>query len=200
MIVPTPGRSSSSRDVSGGAGRSCGGHHAPVQFFLVRRRTIGRAVPVRGGHRVGDDVHLYHPRLVSIIKAEMNWQCSTDQAEEIAASIWFSLCSETYSRLRRYDPQLGGLLTYFRALSRREIWKRRRGEESPISGTPFRSQRGDRGRYRTRDRCPGIPGRPDLPGTRVLQVLSHETIMAFRPMSTLLHQPLETPKPGPEEV
>ena len=37
----------------------------------------------------------YHPRLVSIIKAEMNWQCSTDQAEEIAASIWCSLCSET---------------------------------------------------------------------------------------------------------
>ena len=74
--------------------------------------------------------HLYHPRLVSIIKAEMNWQCSTDQAEEIAASIWFSLCSETYSRLRRYDPQLGGLLTYFRALSRREIWKRRRAEKN----------------------------------------------------------------------
>jgi hypothetical protein len=61
---------------------------------------------------------LYHPRLVSIIKAEMNWQCSTDQAEEIAASIWCSLCSETYSRLRRYDPQIGGLLTYLRALSR----------------------------------------------------------------------------------
>ena len=67
---------------------------------------------------------LYHPRLVSIIKAEMNWQCSTDQAEEIAASIWCSLCSETYSRLRRYDPQIGGLLTYLRALSRREIWKK----------------------------------------------------------------------------
>ena len=73
---------------------------------------------------------LYHPRLVSIIKAEMNWHCSTDQAEEIAASIWCSLCSETYSRLRRFDPQVGGLLTYLRALGRREIWKRTREEKN----------------------------------------------------------------------
>src|SRR5271157_5759933 len=74
--------------------------------------------------------HHYHPRLVSIIKAEMNWQCSTDQAEEIAASIWCSLCSEAYSRLRRYDPQVGRLLTYLRALARREIWKRTREEKN----------------------------------------------------------------------
>jgi hypothetical protein len=74
--------------------------------------------------------HLYHPRLVSIIKAEMNWQCSTDQAEEIAASIWCSLCSETYSRLRRYDPEIGRLLTYLRALARREIWKKGREEKN----------------------------------------------------------------------
>ena len=68
--------------------------------------------------------HLYHPRLMSVIKAEMNWHCSTDLAEEIAASIWCSLCSETYSRLRRYDPQVGRLLTYLRALARREIWQK----------------------------------------------------------------------------
>ena len=74
--------------------------------------------------------HLYHPRLVSIIKAEMNWQCSTDQAEEIAASIWCSLCSNAYSRLRRFDPQIGGLLTYLRALVRREIWKKTREEKN----------------------------------------------------------------------
>lgn len=73
--------------------------------------------------------HHYHPRLVSIIKAEMNWRCSTDQAEEIAASIWCSLCSEAYSRLRRYDPRLGRLLTYLKALARREIWKRTRQEK-----------------------------------------------------------------------
>ena len=71
----------------------------------------------------------YHPRLVSIIKAEMNWQCSTDQAEEIAASIWCSLCSEAYSRLRRYDPHAGRLRTYLKALARREIWKRTREEK-----------------------------------------------------------------------
>jgi hypothetical protein len=74
--------------------------------------------------------HLYHPRLVSIIKAEMNWQCSTDQAEEIAASIWCSLCSEAYSRLRRYDPHVGRLRTYLKALARREIWKRTREEKN----------------------------------------------------------------------
>jgi hypothetical protein len=72
----------------------------------------------------------YHPRLVSIIKAEMNWQCNTDQAEEIAASIWCSLCSESYSRLRQYDPQVGRLLTYLKALARGEIWNRRRAEKN----------------------------------------------------------------------
>ena len=83
----------------------------------------------------------YHPRLVSIIKAEMNWQCNTDQAEEIAASIWCSLCSESYSvasgstilRLVGYHlPQSPG--------PGRNLEQKTRGEESPISGTPFRSQ------------------------------------------------------------
>ena len=72
----------------------------------------------------------YHPRLVSIIKAEMNWQCNTDQAEEIAASIWCSLCSESYALLRQYDPQVGRLLTYLKVLARGEIWKRRREEKN----------------------------------------------------------------------
>ena len=89
----------------------------------------------------------YHPRLVSIIKAEMNWHCSTDQAEEIAASIWCSLCSKTYSRLRRFDPQVGGLLTYLRALGRREIWKRTRAEKNRRS----RERRAARGEAATDD-------------------------------------------------
>jgi hypothetical protein len=73
--------------------------------------------------------HHYHPRLVSIIKVEMNCQCSTEQAEEIAASVWCSLCSEAYSRLRRYDPHAGRLLAYLAGLARREIWKKRREEQ-----------------------------------------------------------------------
>jgi len=72
----------------------------------------------------------YHPRLLSIIKADMNWQYSMDQAEEIAASIWCSLCSEAYSRLRKYDPHLGRLITYLKGLARREIWNRTRLEKN----------------------------------------------------------------------
>ena len=144
---------------------------------------------------------LYHPRLVSIIKAEMNWHCSTDQAEEIAASIW---CSPLQRDVLS-PPAVRSSGWWITHLPQgpepaRNLEENTRGEESPISGTPFRSQRGGHGRYRTRDRCQGIPGHPDLPGTRVLQVLSHETIRGFRPISSLLHQLLETPKPGPEEV
>ena len=65
--------------------------------------------------------HHYHPRLVSIIKVEMNCQCSTEQPEEIAASVWCSLCTKAYSRLRRYDPHAGRLLAYLAGLVRREI-------------------------------------------------------------------------------
>lgn len=74
--------------------------------------------------------HLYHPRLVTIIKRLMGNQSRGEQAEEIAASVWSSLCSEEYAHLRQYDPQAGRLLTYLAALARNELWKRTRSEKS----------------------------------------------------------------------
>ena len=52
-----------------------------------------------------------------------------EQAEEIAAAVWSSLCSEGYSRLRRFDPKAGRLLGYLAAMARREIWRERRSEQ-----------------------------------------------------------------------
>jgi hypothetical protein len=76
---------------------------------------------------------LYHPKLLIIIKFLIGDGSGTEQAEEIAAAVWSSLCSEGYSRLRRYDPRTGRLLTYLAAMARREIWKERRSERSRYS-------------------------------------------------------------------
>ena len=47
---------------------------------------------------------LYHPPLVSIIKILMHGESGVEQAEDIAAAVWSSLCSEAYIRLRALRP------------------------------------------------------------------------------------------------
>jgi ECF sigma factor len=72
----------------------------------------------------------YHPRLVSIIKGLMHGEGAMEQAEEIAAVVWSSLCSEAYTRLRQYDPRAGRLLGYLASMARREIQRGRRSKRS----------------------------------------------------------------------
>ncbi len=74
--------------------------------------------------------HLYHPQLVSIIQALMHGEGATEQAEEIAAAVWSSLCSEAYTRLRQYDPRAGRLLGYLASMARREIQRGRRSQRT----------------------------------------------------------------------
>jgi len=74
--------------------------------------------------------HLYHPQLVSIIQALMQGEGATEQAEEIAAAVWSSLCSEAYTRLRQYDPRAGRLLGYLASMARREIQRGRRSQRN----------------------------------------------------------------------
>ena len=76
--------------------------------------------------------HLYHPQLVSIIKAMMHGEGAMEQAEEIAAAVWSSLCSEAYTRLRQYDPRVGRLLGYLASMARREIRRGRRRSGAAI--------------------------------------------------------------------
>jgi DNA-directed RNA polymerase specialized sigma24 family protein len=73
---------------------------------------------------------LYHPHLVIIIKSLIRNGSGAEQAEEIAAAVWSSLCSEEYARLRQYNPRAGRLLGYLAVLARRELWKSRRSERS----------------------------------------------------------------------
>ena len=77
--------------------------------------------------------HRYQPRLLAIIKRYLGRraECGDLDAEEIAASIWYSLIVGKKARLRRYDPSRGAkLLTYLAALARREIFKRYRRAQS----------------------------------------------------------------------
>jgi len=69
---------------------------------------------------------LYHPRLSLISFIECG--CDKERAEEIAAAVWYSLCSRACSPLQRYDPQAGRLLDYLAGIARREIWKERRAK------------------------------------------------------------------------
>jgi DNA-directed RNA polymerase specialized sigma24 family protein len=72
--------------------------------------------------------HLYHPRLLNIIKALMRNEGGMERAEEIAAMVWGSLCAEEYIRLRRYTPGSGRLLGYLASMARRQIGRMRRTE------------------------------------------------------------------------
>jgi DNA-directed RNA polymerase specialized sigma24 family protein len=73
--------------------------------------------------------HANHPRLVLIIKSMIQEKSGREQAEEVAAAVWCSLCGEAYSRLRRYDPKSGRFLGYLVWIARREIWRKRRAEQ-----------------------------------------------------------------------
>jgi DNA-directed RNA polymerase specialized sigma24 family protein len=77
--------------------------------------------------------NLYHPQLVSIIKAMMHGEGAVEQAEEIAAAVWSSLCGEAFTRLRHYDPQVGRLLGYLASMARGEIRRGRRSKRSRYS-------------------------------------------------------------------
>lgn len=74
--------------------------------------------------------NLYHPRLVSIIRAMTHGEGAMEQAEEIAAAVWSSLCSEGFTRLRHYDPRVGWLLGYLASMARSEIRKGRRSSRT----------------------------------------------------------------------
>ena len=145
--------------------------------------------------------HLYHPQLVSIITAMMHGEGAMEQAEEIAAAVWSSLCSEAFTRLRQYGPAgrpVAGLP--------REHGPERNPQAEALEAEPLfsrmhgRSQGGNLGRDRPRARHSGIPGHPDPPGTRVLPVRSPETIEAYGPIGGLLGQRMAAPQSGPEKV
>jgi DNA-directed RNA polymerase specialized sigma24 family protein len=93
----------------------------------------------------------YHPQLVSIIKCLMHNESGVEQAEEIAAAVWSSLCAEAYIRLREYDPRAGRLTVYLASIARKEIWTGRRSERNRYAreckvarkeATPDESSRG----------------------------------------------------------
>jgi len=77
--------------------------------------------------------HLYHPQLLSIIRTLMHGEGAMEQAEEIAAAVWSSLCSEAFTRLRQYDPRVGPLLGYLKSLAKDEIRRGRRSKQSRCS-------------------------------------------------------------------
>ncbi len=145
--------------------------------------------------------NLYHPQLVSIIKAMMHGEGAAEQAEEIAAAVWSSLCSEAFTRLRHFDPHVGRLLGYLANMARSEIRKGRRSQtQSLFSGMHGCSQRSYVRRDWERTCHPGIPGHPDPPGTRVLHVRPHDAIKSDRPARGFFDQRMAAPKPGVEKV
>lgn len=71
----------------------------------------------------------YHPKLVAYISV-VSQSRSGEHAEEVAAAVWCALWCGESMHFRRYKPQFGGLLNYFKSLARVEIWRRRRSERS----------------------------------------------------------------------
>ena len=142
-------------------GHCCRGKHAPVQPSPVRRRTTGRWRCLRGEDTAWQTMfRLYHPQLVSIIKCLMHNESGIEQAEEIAAAVWSSLCSEAYTRLRQYDPRAGRLLVYLASMARKEIWRGRRAR----SGTAMLANaRSPQGGHPGRDRPWGSKSRNSWP-------------------------------------
>ena len=61
-----------------------------------------------------------------------------EQAEEIAAAVWSSLCGEAYTRLRQYDLRAGRLLTYLNnTYSARKLGARSTGNAARgLAGAP----------------------------------------------------------------
>jgi len=75
----------------------------------------------------------FHHKLLCYIKFLMHGAGGDEQAEEIAAAVWSSLCGEDYSRLRRYNPESGGFLRYLALLARGEVWRWRRADGNRLS-------------------------------------------------------------------
>jgi len=106
--------------------------HRSSQPSSEEERLIARCL--RGEDTAWETMfHLYHPQLVSIIKALLHGEGALEQAEEIAAAVWSSLCCEAYTRLRQYDPRAGRLLGYLASMARREIRSGRRSKRTRYS-------------------------------------------------------------------
>lgn len=92
------------------------------------QRLIARCI--RGEDAAWETVfQVYHPRLVAYISF-LTRGGSKEQADEVAAAVWCSLCCGASTQLGRYDPEAGGLLRCLKHLARGEIWRRRRSEQS----------------------------------------------------------------------
>lgn len=68
----------------------------------------------------------FQPHLVAYIRYLMQGEGGAEQAEEIAAAVWCSLCGDDYLRLQRYDAEAGSFLRYLGLLARHEIGRWRR--------------------------------------------------------------------------
>jgi DNA-directed RNA polymerase specialized sigma24 family protein len=111
------------------AGRPAGETREPTGFPLTEEGWLV-ARCLRGDAAAWQTLfELYHPRFVIIIRSLLRGGNGAEHAEEIAAAVWSSLCSEGYSHLRRFDPRSGRLLAYLAAMARREIWRERRSEQ-----------------------------------------------------------------------
>jgi len=75
----------------------------------------------------------YHPPLLLVVRSLTRGESRVEQAEEITAKVWCSLCSDGYSRLRRYDARLGGLLNFLVGMSRNEVLSSRRADRNRLS-------------------------------------------------------------------
>lgn len=75
----------------------------------------------------------YHQPLLLIVRSLIKNDSLAEPAEEITARVWCSLCGDTYSRLRRYDPRFGRLLDYLVGMARNEMLRGRRAERNRIS-------------------------------------------------------------------
>lgn len=110
-----------------GAGRLVGGlPPSPVDDATEEQRLIARCM--LGEEEAWATVfQLYHPRLIHYIEY-LTRVGDREQAEEVAAAVWCSLCGGMASVLKRYDPKAGGLLRCLKYLARGVLLRRRRTE------------------------------------------------------------------------
>src|SRR4051812_24341067 len=50
---------------------------------------------------------IYHLPLLLVVSSLLKGDTRAEQAEEVTARVWCSLCSDAYARLRRYDSRKG---------------------------------------------------------------------------------------------
>ena len=144
--------------------------------------------------------HRYQPRLLAIIRKYLGPRAESGDldAEEIAASIWYSLLVGNSARLRRYDPSRGTkLLTYLAALRDGDLQAVSPRAKQGFTGESFRTAGGDfRKRQPSEARAPGVPGDAHTAGTRVLPELSAGHAGGIRTAGRLALQCLAASKPG----